>query len=530
VVNELTTVAAAYAVQGFADTTVNIGTSSTNAQGLTHAFANAANLVAADGIALTTTAGGNGVVPNNVLNGLADILASCENSSGSSSSQCTAVLQGAPAAVGAATPANVWQEALNMARYPGYQVSTLFGQVNANSPFQPTLGSTPNDLSVGIQYTAGLESDNATAAYYPWSLAADSSDNVWISGMTKANMVELSANGTVLSPNGGWGTTALQGAQYGEGIAVDKNNNVWLADSGGNIWEYAPNGTSQGTTTQYTSTLTKPYAIAVDGSNNVWYANYITAGSSSVGIGEIPSGGSPTAPPNSASSSSSTKGAYTRAVDATNDDVLVTSQSAGLIYQWIGETASSTTAAVATTSLGSSPANGVAVDKNHNVWMVYTASGASNGSISKFAEGATAATYTCKVTTSGAQGLYGPRGLAVDGNNRLFIGDYGATTNATTMLGAGIMEFDPSLGTGCGDAGNDAGTFFTTAAGNPINPSSATGGASIQPSSARNITIDHAGSLWVVNASSYPYAVVQVFGIAGPTDPVLADGKYGVRP
>jgi hypothetical protein len=129
VINELTTVAAAYALQGFADTSINIGTSATNSQGLTHAFANAATLVALNGSANTTTAGGNGAVPTAVINTLGDILASCVNSTGPTSTLCAGVLFGAPTVVGAPTPTNVWQEALNIARYPAYQTAALYAAV-----------------------------------------------------------------------------------------------------------------------------------------------------------------------------------------------------------------------------------------------------------------------------------------------------------------------------------------------------------------------------------------------------------------
>ena len=105
--------------------------------------------------------------------------------------------------------------------------------------------------------------------------------------------------------------------------------------------------------------------------------------------------------------------------------------------------------------------------------------------------------------------------VAIDGNNRLFLNSAAANT---------IVEFDPALGT----TGGNSGSFLLTSAGNGFNPSSNTAAlaSSIQM---RTTTIDASGALWMVNgAGSNP--VVQILGIAAPTVPVLAQGKYGVKP
>jgi len=526
VINELTTVAAAYALQGFADTTVNIGTSSTNAQGLTHAFANAANLVTLNGLPLSTTPGGNGTVPTVVLNTLGDILASCVNSSGPTSTPCSTILLGAPSAVGAATPSNVWQEALNIARYPAYQTAALYGAASASGPYQSTLGTQPNDLSIGIAYSAGFETNGTTAATFPWDIKADSTDNIWVSGMTSAAVAELSPAGTLLSPSsGGWGSSTLQ-TVFTRGLAFDTttNGNLWAADATGNIWEYTPAGTAtvptQGTTTQYAeTTVLGPVAIGVDSGNNVWFGTYGTA-SASQGFGEIVKGASSaTFPSNSAYSTASTKGTYTLFVDAANGNNLYAgSQTAGVVYEYLSPTA----AATATTSLGTAATNGLAVDKNKNLWVVYTGSGSNGGSLLEYASGATTPTLTCKPTVTTGTGLYNPRGIAIDGNNRMFVTSYTAAT---------IIEFDPSIGTGC-DATSDVGTFFTTSIGSGIDPVNSAGTGIIEASAARNITIDSSGAFWTINGNSTAgyQPVVQILGIAAPVNPVLAAGKYGVKP
>ena len=81
-VNEVSTVAAAYAMAGFATDALHVSSSGTAlAQaGIANAFANAANLVKlSTGVALTTTPAGNGTVPQATINALANILSVCVN-------------------------------------------------------------------------------------------------------------------------------------------------------------------------------------------------------------------------------------------------------------------------------------------------------------------------------------------------------------------------------------------------------------------------------------------------------------------
>ena len=89
--NEVTTIAMAYAVAGFATDATHISSSGTALAltGISNAFANTTNLVSlTTGNALATTPGGNGPVPQAELYTLANILAICINSTGPTSAQC----------------------------------------------------------------------------------------------------------------------------------------------------------------------------------------------------------------------------------------------------------------------------------------------------------------------------------------------------------------------------------------------------------------------------------------------------------
>jgi hypothetical protein len=96
VVNEVSTVAAAYAMAGFATDATHVGSSGTALAltGIANAFANAAILA---GVALAVTPAGEWTVPLTETNMLANILAACVNSNGAGST-CTTLFANAESA------------------------------------------------------------------------------------------------------------------------------------------------------------------------------------------------------------------------------------------------------------------------------------------------------------------------------------------------------------------------------------------------------------------------------------------------
>lgn len=526
-IDEVTTIAAAYALSGFANTTttspvpVQIGASATNTTGLTHAFLNAANIVDFNsGSARATTPGGNGSVPSNMINSLADILEPCVNSTSKTSTSCSALFTAAtpPAGFGSA-PVNTWQAALDMAQFPGNNTATLYGLISATPSFQPTVGaSAPNDLSIGVLYTAGFTTDGTTAAEVPWGIAADASDNLWITGVTNAGLIELSSNGTVLSPNGGWGNTALQTANSTRQVAVDLNGNIWTVDNatgGGNIYEYTPGTATTKVTTPGTIALS---GIAVDGSNNIWYSTKASSGTQI--FGQLAYQGSNTfaTTPTTFSTSNviGSGGVYALTVDAKTGNVWGPSQGAGITNFFL----SPYTAPVSSTATSGSANYAAAIDKNGNTWITNTVSGTNASSLYVSAHGnptGTPLVYTPTVTSG--LGLDGSRSIVVDGNNRIFINSYTA---------GAIVEFDPSVGS----TGGNSGSFLLTSVGNGFAPYNSAGinSSALVTNGDQTMAIDAAGALWTVNGKSGSVPVVQILGVAAPTVPVLAQGKYGVKP
>jgi hypothetical protein len=149
VINEVTTVASAYALTQFMGTGGAIGSPSSTATALASAFSNVKNLVnISTGTALTTTSGGN-TVPQSEIDSLADILVPCVNTNSPTSSACSTLFSAATPSGGSA-PATVLAAALDVALNPGNNVSSLYTIATANTAFQPTLGSAPGDWNIVV--------------------------------------------------------------------------------------------------------------------------------------------------------------------------------------------------------------------------------------------------------------------------------------------------------------------------------------------------------------------------------------------
>jgi hypothetical protein len=231
VVNEVTTVASAYALSAFA--TVNTGAggegidvgapalvsdascnaadnwqstapAACNYTGLSNAFEAVNNLVnIGTGAALAHTPAypanlaadtnilNNSTVPQARINALADMLASCVESNGSDCSGNTNLF--GVASTTTTTPVDTLQAALNIAQNPGNHVSTLLG-LASSMPTPPystgtllTQTTLPTDLTLALTFTgAGLGiapgitlSDNNTGID-DGALGINAAGNVWV--------------------------------------------------------------------------------------------------------------------------------------------------------------------------------------------------------------------------------------------------------------------------------------------------------------------------------------------------------------
>lgn len=177
-INEVTTVAAGYALAGMSGGAAYFSVNNTTAGKAAAANAMALALQMVDistGTARTTTPNGNGVVPQALINTIANILAACVNSIGSSSTACS-------------TLGNKPVEATTaMAAAPYRNVSTLFGLSSTTPPFAPALSTAPSSFALRIDWFTGtqLTSDGTTAyqnSALNRSLAIDTNGNAWVVG------------------------------------------------------------------------------------------------------------------------------------------------------------------------------------------------------------------------------------------------------------------------------------------------------------------------------------------------------------
>jgi streptogramin lyase len=267
-VNELTTVATVWALAPFMTGITNIGSSSTNAQGLANAFAAINEIVAtANGTMPGPTLPSGATLPTNEIDTLADMLEQCVNSGGGTAgdgSNCGNLFNLAPNAAGTTYPTDTITAAMNIAQNPGRNVAAL-NRLRSSSPvFQPALNvnSPPNAWTIAITYVGGGLSA-------PSSIAADATGAVWIGNKGNNSVTKLDNTGAAVS--GANGFTA-GGFSAPSALAVDASGNVWVANLTNNtLTELNSSGT---TGTVYSGNgLASPASVAIDGSGNVWVAN-----------------------------------------------------------------------------------------------------------------------------------------------------------------------------------------------------------------------------------------------------------------
>jgi hypothetical protein len=283
-INELTTVASVYALSGFMAGPANVGTSSTNAVGLTNAFATVNNLVSTSSGTLPGPSLPSGaVVPTAEINTLADIVASCINSTGGSAAGT--VSDGTTCGnlfalsnnSSATAPTDTITALLNIARNPSHNVVALNGLVAPKSPFQPTV-----IIPSAGAWTLAVTYPGPGAGAAPAGIAADQQGNLWIANSSANTVTELNNAGAVQSGSGFTASLNAPGA-----IAIDPLGSPWITNKGNNTVSRLTSGGTAVSGSPYSGGgLNAPAGIAFDNDGNAWIAN---SGSASMTL--INSGG-----------------------------------------------------------------------------------------------------------------------------------------------------------------------------------------------------------------------------------------------
>jgi streptogramin lyase len=270
-VNEVTTVAAAYAFAGFATDATHVSSPVTALAltGIANAFASAANLATlATGVAPATTPAGNGSVPQAEINSLANMLSACVDLSNATSAPVCPVLFSNAFSLGSTgvAPTDTATAAINIAHNPWINATTLFQVVAATPPYTPVLGAAPSDFTIAVSFSGGGLSG-------PQGLAIDGSGNVWVTNFTGNSVTRLSSLGAPLSGASGYTGSGINSPF---GIAVDGSGNAWIANFGNNsVTEITNSGTFlSGSGGYIVGGLNHPRGVAIDGNGNAWIANF----------------------------------------------------------------------------------------------------------------------------------------------------------------------------------------------------------------------------------------------------------------
>jgi streptogramin lyase len=467
-VDEVSTIATAWALAGFASDPTHIASSNSALAltGMKNAFATVANLeTLSTGLALATTPAGNGQVPQSSTNTLADILAACVNSTGPGSAQCTTLLTNAEN--GAVTPTDTAMAAINIAHNPGANVSTLFALKTSTSPFQPTWNRAASDFTIVINYTGGgIQEDNG--------VAIDASGNVWVANNASSSITEVSPVGAILSSSSGITGGGLNSPYR---IAIDASGNIWVTNFGGStLSEYNPTTSTwvSGTSGYTGGGLKNPEGLAIDSAGNVWVAN---------------EGGNSLSEYNPTSGWDSALGytggglsmPHTIAIDLLGN-VWVPNDGASSISEFSSAGVPSASSPITGGGLEYPPA--IALDASGNLWMPNY-----NNVLSEY--NPTSGWVSTTGYTGG--GLSDPEAVAIDGAGNIWVSNYFGS----------FSEFSSS--------------------GTAMSGTSAFGGG-WNLSYPFSIAIDGSGNLWLTNAQSTSGNLSEAVGLCIPVvTPVVAN-------
>ncbi len=482
-INEVTTVAAAWALAPFTTDISHIGASSTNSVGLANAFLNA-QLIANTATGTVATLPSNLTTEPGKIYALADAVASCINSDGTSG--CSPLFTAATPS-GASAPTNTWAALMNIVKNPGNNVSGVFSAIGSTPPFPTTLTQAPNDWTLSLTVTGG-------AINTPEGLGVDSQGNVWISnhsGIVSA----FNPQGTALTANGFGSANATEAY----GLAIDPHDNVWITvgespshnGTKGSLEEFSgvSSGGTLGTMTMYAdNSINYPYAIAIDsGNGNILIANYYVKSTSTNLVIFNPAANTYT-PVNTGSD----VGVPVAVAPDPAHGVWITSGNG------IGTAAhvdASGTVTFSTECCGA--ADGIALDSAGNVWLADStdsdAAGDGGGAVTEL--GPTGSTINEFIT---AGGISNPSHIAIDAAQNVWVSNF----HAPATSGLTYESFSELSG------------INSSSPGTALSPSTGYG-LDAKLLSPFSMVVDASGNLWVSNTGAN--SLVMFFGMAAPT-------------
>ncbi len=511
--NEVSTVATAFAFSGFGTGPFTIGAPTTNLLGIQNAAVNAGQLYDIQGsnlsttndgeghIARSATPAGNGIVPQTTIDTLANILSSCVDAAGPTSSQCTTLFQYATStgATSGTQPTDTATAAFNIAKFPGGSnansaafMTYLFAlQSSGVVPYTPNLTTQPNDFSVAIAYPAASNAHMGN----PESIAIDGSGNVFFTNQSTGYITKLLPTGAISFNYSSNQTPGYLSIDPTGSPNTPANNNIWFGEIGGNtpIDELTNTGTLKAHTASSYSTVS---AAAMDSSGDF----YFVSSTPNFGVYELTSTqGAATSSPFTATATCipgpNTYYTYDHlAIDA-SQQVWVSDEHGGVVCRF---TATGTAAANFPVSVGANSfPEGIGIDSNNAAWVsledanevdqITIHNGNNDVNVNTLTSGTTGATFNQ------------PFSATIDGLDNVWVTNRGS--NSITELTNGGAAISP--------------------------PSNYLSGSGIL-SDPLNAAVDPSGNVWITNYNGQK--VVELVGAAAPTvTPVsYASGSNGL--
>ncbi len=467
-VNELSTVATAYALAGFATDALHVGSSGTALAktGIANALTSAGNLYsyAAKSAALATTPAGNGTAPQAKVNSLANALVACINSASAASTQCSTLFTYTRSAgTTGTTPTDTATAMINLAHNPyptAAGVSAIYNEPTAiTSPYMPALSAAPADWTISIAYTGSLST--------PSDVAVDASGSVWVVNKGSNTLSKFNTLGAVAtgSPFSGGGLSSPVD------LAIDGLGNVWVSNGNNSLSKFTSAGAAVSTTSGYTGGgLSTPGLLAIDGSNNVWVAN-------SASVSKFTNAG--VASSGSSGYLNSLIAPLGIAIDPSNNVWIANST-----QNTIDELSNAGVLSGTTPMIATNYPVGIALDSAGNYWAANY--------------GTNTVTHKPNTPTFSGGGLSTPLDVVLDGANNAWL------TNAG---GAGISAFT-TTGTALSPTGRYQSTFLTAAS--------------------TYLAVDGSGNVWVPDAGGT--TLVEFVGLAVPVVTPVTVTALGTRP
>ncbi len=525
-ISEVSTIAAAYALAPFAVDATHVGSSNTTQGllGLQNAFVNAGKIYDVSGAhgqsATKASPIGIGILPQALINTLADILSACVNTVQTYnvtggiiySAPCMTLLGTALSGGDDGTsPKETATAAINIAHHPGLHTATLAGLVTASAPFQPTQSGL-TDLALYVVYGV---------AGNPNQIGIDSQGSIFYNNFctnTGSSVIKLSNAGVLLSPPSGYSAGALESCGYG--VTIDQNDNLWAdarpstsSQPSALVFKFSNTGTLLSTASGFQTGLISPDDLTIDPSGNLWMADLDgstvvelapngTTLSPSALVGPV---GLPGYLPGGSNSP------YHLASDM-NGNIWIASYNAlsEINNQGVALTGPN---GLTGGALGLIDSAGLAIDHNNNVWVVSSF----GNSVVKVGSNSIVLSPAAGYS---APGMASPAQVAIDGDGNVFVNNAGP---------GGLTELNNS-GTAV------SGMYGFTGGGILYNNTISYG-----ISGGFGIQVDGSGDVWTsetegqVNNFVLPQnAVYEFIGIAAPTVTPLSlgvkNGTLGTRP